>query len=398
MLQFFSASTNIVNSKRAITECLEKALTGQPDLNCDLLIINSAMGHNFSELLGEAHRLSPDAQIVGCTASGIIGREGPDESMKALGIMAVKGPKEEFAVSVSESSIISDPYGYSAKLAMDLKEKNPRINLILLHPSGKTWDYDSIIKGVESVFGREVPIIGGISIDGKLISDFQFFGESVFEKSAVIIGFADPTIEVISQATVGFDIIGNPIEVTRSEKNHLLELDGKNPWEFLMDKLELPHSTSPLDVITVACLATEIEGGICKDYDSRFRVVGGLAPEPDGSLFTNKSIPAGSKLYLARGNEKRVFEGVDMMMTSIRERLEGRKPLVVFHADCSGRGKALLNRIMKEEITYRLQYPICKGDNIPWLGIYGGGELIPLNGRNELLFYTSSIYVLVRKK
>jgi K+-sensing histidine kinase KdpD len=37
MLQFFSASTNIVNSKRAITECLENALQGEPDLNCDLI-------------------------------------------------------------------------------------------------------------------------------------------------------------------------------------------------------------------------------------------------------------------------------------------------------------------------------------------------------------------------
>ena len=63
MLQFFSASTSIVNSKRAITECLEVALEGEPNLDCDLIIIYTAMGHNFQELLSEAQRLSPGARL-----------------------------------------------------------------------------------------------------------------------------------------------------------------------------------------------------------------------------------------------------------------------------------------------------------------------------------------------
>ena len=84
MLQFYSASTSIVNSRRAITECLEIALEGEPNLNCDLIIIYSAMGHNFKELLSEARKLSPGAQIAGCTGMGVIGREGPNETLKAL--------------------------------------------------------------------------------------------------------------------------------------------------------------------------------------------------------------------------------------------------------------------------------------------------------------------------
>src|SRR4030042_5145996 len=99
MLRFFSASTSIVDSKRAINECLENALAGENSLDCDLLIIYTAMGHNFRDLLSEAHRLSPDAQIIGCTCAGVIGKEGPSESMKALAIMAIKGPKNEFAVT-----------------------------------------------------------------------------------------------------------------------------------------------------------------------------------------------------------------------------------------------------------------------------------------------------------
>jgi hypothetical protein len=57
------------------------------------------MGHNFKELLSEARKLAPGAQIAGCTGAGIIGAKGPNVSMKALAIMAVKGPKTEFAVA-----------------------------------------------------------------------------------------------------------------------------------------------------------------------------------------------------------------------------------------------------------------------------------------------------------
>ena len=98
MLEFFSSSTGAVNSKRAIAECLENALEGQNDLDCDLIIIYTSIGHNFKDMLAEARRLSPSAQLVGCTGCGVIGREGPNESMKALAIMAIKGHKDEFAV------------------------------------------------------------------------------------------------------------------------------------------------------------------------------------------------------------------------------------------------------------------------------------------------------------
>ena len=80
MLQFYSASTSIVNSGRAIAECLEVALEGESNLDCDLIIIYTAMGHSFEELIIEAKRLAPSARIAGCTCAGVIGREGPNEA------------------------------------------------------------------------------------------------------------------------------------------------------------------------------------------------------------------------------------------------------------------------------------------------------------------------------
>ena len=118
MLQFFSASTSIVSSKRAIIECLEVALESELNLDCDLIIIYTAMGHNFEELLSEAKRLSPSARIVGCTCAGVIGREGPNETLKALAIMAIKGAKEEFATACCKFDTNLNTYEKGVSIAL----------------------------------------------------------------------------------------------------------------------------------------------------------------------------------------------------------------------------------------------------------------------------------------
>ena len=49
MLQFFSSSNGVVNSRGAVDACLEDAL-GPEDTDCDLIIFYTTMGHNFDEL------------------------------------------------------------------------------------------------------------------------------------------------------------------------------------------------------------------------------------------------------------------------------------------------------------------------------------------------------------
>ncbi len=401
MLQFFSASTNIVDSKRAITECIEKALNGKKDLNCDLIIIYTQLGHNFRDLLSEAHKVCPGAQIIGCTCGGIIGKEGPDESMKALAIMAIKGPANEFAVSSLDSSEYTDAYTYSYRLSQELKSKNPDIKIILINPSFKRFVsfMDKIIEGIEAVFGSDVKIIGGLSFDGRMVADFQFIDNKIFENSAIMVGLADPSLEVITQANHGLEVVGFPLEVTRCDQNRIIELDGRNTWEILIEKLGLPASTkASVEVSILSSLAVELPEKYQKEYGSLYTILGALIPDTDGVITGLYPVNMGTKLWLARRNEQKIFEGVDWMAGRIVERLEGRKPVAVFHADCQARGKFLFNKIMKEEIISRLQYPICKGENIPWLGMYGGGELTPMAGKNRIHVFTSSLYVLARRK
>jgi 2,4-dienoyl-CoA reductase-like NADH-dependent reductase (Old Yellow Enzyme family) len=398
MLQFFSASTSIVNSRRAITECLEVALEGESNLDCDLLIIYTAIGHNFKEILSEAQKLSPNAEVVGCTCAGIIGKEGPNESLRALAIMAIKGPVNEFAVAGMDSieNVNEIIYKSYSQLAQELKNRNPEINMIFCHP-GFGHGSKLIIEGIESVFGPEIPIVGGISVDNmKFVSNFQFVGEQIFEKGAIMIGFADPTLELISLGNHGFDVIGEPYEVTKSDYAHIIEMDGRTPWKIWTEKLGMPETSSAVDVLSFAPLAEELPEKLHDEYGSPYLIVGGW-PLEDGTINSNRQTPVGTKLWQTRRNENKILEGVDRMMVQILERCGGRQPVAVFHADCAARGKLLFNRIIKNEIVSQIQYPLCKNESIPWLGMYGGAELTPLGSSNELQAYTTSLYILVKR-
>jgi 2,4-dienoyl-CoA reductase-like NADH-dependent reductase (Old Yellow Enzyme family) len=399
MLQFFSASTGVVNSKRAITECIENALEGQQDLDCDLIIIYTAIGHNFKEILHEAKILVPNAIVTGCTCAGVIGREGPNESLRALAIMAVKGPKNEFAVAGIPHADYSNPYDTGRKLAGELRNKAEGINMILFHPSvGNMMPFSECCRGIESVFGPDVPLIGGVSIDNmKFVSNYQFISDQIFERGAIMIGFADPTLEVITAANHGFEIIGKPFEATRHEGNHIFEFDGKPAWKSWTERLGMHVTTSAMDVLSFAPLAVELPIENQDEYGSKYLVYGAL-PDKDGSIYGTMLFAEGTKFWITRRNEKGIHEGVERMMVQLLEKCRGRIPVAVFHADCAARGRLLLNRIVKEEIIGQMQYPLCRDKKVPWLGMYGAGEFAPLGGRNEVHQYTTSLFLIVKKE
>lgn len=139
ILEFFSGSSSAVNTRSAVRECVDNAFGEGGGGECSLLIVHTTMGHNFAQMAAAAREACPGAEFVGCTASGIIGREGVNEAMRAMAVMALTG--------------------------------------------------DRVIAGIEKVFGADMPIFGATAADsGKAKGTFQFHGDKVFEQSVVLAG------------------------------------------------------------------------------------------------------------------------------------------------------------------------------------------------------------------
>ncbi|MFT5390811.1 MAG: hypothetical protein ACI8PT_000999 [Gammaproteobacteria bacterium] len=398
MLRFASSQSDSVNSAKAMQECLDESLASLGAEFCDLLVIHATVGHSFKGLLEEARKRLPNAEIIGCSANGIIGRKGASERMRSLAIMAVSGTAE-FSVAWADSIRGATSFDVSAKAATQLKSENDGINIINVLASGIDIAADQVIAGIESVFGSDVSIIGGTSSDNmKALVSYQLAGDHVLERGIVLLGFSDPTLALVAGGCHGSVPVGQPFEVTAAEDNRVDELDGQPAWPTLMDRLGLPAESDAGSVLVVSALGQEVPAESADAYGNS-TVIHTIFKVSDDhqSLYLPASCPVGAKLWLMQRDEEAIFEGTDSLVAAITEKLKGRTPVAVFQTDCAARGRMMFNKIAKDEIIARMQEPIMQGKGVPWLGLYGFGEFTPVHGTNHFHTQTSSIYALVRK-
>jgi len=366
-------------------------------------------------LLNEARKLAPSAQIAGCTGAGVIGVEGPNESMKALAIMAVKGPKTEFAVAGTGSLPQEDPVQQAAQVAQVLRDRNPDIKQVYFLPPLSDYIPYKIIKSIESVFGPEISIFGGGACDNmKNLNSFSFLNDQILERGTVMIGFADPTLHMYGQASHGMKVLkATPYVVTKSKDYKILEFNGQPAWKLILSALGLPENASMMEAFVLAFLATAIPEELQEAFGYEYNI-GAIIGDPEtGSLGYEYNLGPiigapetgirdyemnvdGMVFYLAKRDEELMLQGVDQIAHRIINHVKGKTPVAVFQADCQIRGRFSINKDLKYEIVNHMQTPIFGEERIPWHGFYSGGEISRIGGKNCVNFFTSSLSMFYR--
>ena len=394
MLKFHSYSTRMVNTRRGVLECLDSAV-GENTSNVDLLIWHASLGHDFQDLVDAAREYVPQARIVATSCCGVVGREGVSESMKDIALMAVEG--KEFTIAQCDGLNGKNAFAKCEEMAHSLKEQDPNVNMVYFLGSGIDTANDQCIRAFESVLGKEVTIFGATSSDNmKGVVNYQAVDDKVMEHGAYAVGFSDPTLKVETQATHGFVAVGEPFVVTKSDGHLIQELDGEPAWEAFTSRLGLDASAECGDTIPIGALAEKLPEGLAKEYgnDHILRVV---TKRVGNDMQYATDIAEGTKLWLTKRDEPLIFSEMDRIVEEIRAHMDGAAPVAVFHADCLARGRFLFDRIIKEELVGKMQFPFYEdGQCPPWLGMYGFGEFARLGGLNEYHNYTTALYVLYR--
>jgi len=397
MLEFSSGLSTAVHSQAAVRECLESALGDSHD-GCDLIVLHTTVGHNFAQVLSAARAECPGARIVGCTGSGVIGHEGVSEKMRAMAIMAIRG--SEFGVAGADGLNSHNSLSVATDTAENLRTQRNDISIVYCLTSGLDICGDDIIAGIESVFGRDVPIIGATSADnGKAARTFQFLDEQVMDNGIVLVGLADPSLELRSGIHHGsIPLDGMSFVVTKSDGNRIIELDGQPAWPTLVGKVGLPADTPPSGAMGIVGLGVDLSPEDQDAYDNPQILRVPLVVSDDFKSFLwPVRCEEGTTVILMQRDEQLIFDGVDRLVGRLDHALEGRRPVAVFHADCMARGRLMFDRVLKDEIITKLQQPICGDSVVPWLGVYGFSEYAPLAGQNRFHSYTTSLFALVRK-
>lgn len=397
MLEFFSSSARVVNTKRCVNECLEIALGDSNKNNVDLLIFNASIGHDFNDILSETKSLYPNADVVAASCCGIIGKEGVSESMKDMGLMAVKG--KDYALAEVDGIFGVNSYEKSVELAKSLKSQKDGINMIYFLASGIDINNSDVINAFESVFGEDVTLFGATSSDNmKGVISYQAVNNNVYENGAYAIGFSDSSLKVHTRATHGFVAHGDPLVVTKSTEHIIHEFNNKPAWQEYTRVLGLDSQASCGDTIPIGALGEELSVDLAQEYGNShiLRVV--TKHEGDDMYYTT-SCPVNTKLWITVRDENLIFDEMERMTTNMLQDIGDDEIVSVFHADCLARGRFLFNKVFKEELVAKMQNPFYRnGLCPPWLGMYGFGEFARLGGQNRYHNYTTALYIITRSR
>jgi hypothetical protein len=394
MLNFYSGSARVVNTKRAVMECMEIALANNFS-DCDLIILHASLGHNFSEMVNQAKEMAPNANILAASCCGVVGREGVSESMKDMALMAIKG--KDYAIASTDGIFGDNSYEKCLEMAHSLKNQKSGINMLYFLASGIDIANDRCIKAFEEVLGSEVTIFGATSSDNmKGFISYQAVEDKVYEHGAYVVGFCDPSLTVDTQATHGFVAVGEPLVVTKSTGHVIHEFNGKPAWEEYLNRLGLSNGANCGDTIPIGALGEKLSPELAKEYGNN-HILRVVTKHVGSDMYYATECPVGTELWLTKRDEDLIFSEMDRIVSEINLRNKGKKPVAVFHADCLARGRFLFDRIIKEELVNRMQFPFyVDGACPPWLGMYGFGEFARLGGKNEYHNYTTALYVIYR--
>lgn len=398
MIRFESASNGLVDTAQAVRAAISSAASGQDLRACRLVVFHLTMGHDLDVAAAEVAAACPGARVLGSTCAGVIGREGANESMRAFAVMLCFGEPGELSMAMVPELDGATSYEGGARLGRMLQDQAGPPAFVMLMASGIDIDTQATMAGIEDALGPHVTIFGGTSADNmKGIASYQVADGQVYEHAAVLVGFHDPSLRVVTQASHGFVPTGVELVVEEATGNRVHRLSGGPAWEVYTRALGLPPSATPGDTIPPGAVGVALSPALAAEYGDThlLRVI--TRKLDDGTLLMPVGCEVGTRLALMRRDEDRIFGNLDVMLRQLGAAVGGDEIVGVFHADCGARGRLTLDRVAKEEIVQAMQTPLHQGHQCPaWLGLYGFGEFARLGGRNTFHNYTTALYVICR--
>lgn len=165
----------------------------------------------------------PSAQIIGCSTSGEINAAGVfDDSLQ---ITAIQWEKTIQRITHTKMTGMQNSFEAAAGLARQLKAND--LKAVLVYSDGLHVNGSELLDGFKSVLG-ETPVMGGMAGDGFNFSKtVQLFNEIISESLIIAVGLYGSNLIASTGVGRGWKPYGPPRKVTKSEKNVVLELDGK---------------------------------------------------------------------------------------------------------------------------------------------------------------------------
>lgn len=390
MIKAGVATSNNPDAFKAGKEAYGKALETVGG-KADLVVVFSTVAFDQTRMLQGINSVSGDIPLVGCSDSGEITGQGPVS--KQVAVMALRTPDLNWSVGVA---IGTDKDSFSAgKKAAEVVQKNAKkpLSLFIMFLDGLAENGAAAVRGVQSVLGKNFPIIGGSAGDDFLFKKtYEYYNEQVLSNAVIGIGLSGQFSFGVG-VRHGWEPIGLPMKVTKAEGSKLIEVNNRPALSVYEDYFG--KKAEELIKEPIARIAYTYPLGMSVPGSEELLIRDVVIANEKGEITCAAEIPEGSEVRLMLGDPDKAIEAAKEAAKNALDQLKGAKPKIIFVFDCMARCKLLGSRIGEEIIAIQN----VLGKEVPLIGFYTYGEQAPLGGIGgpvcQSLFHNETIALLV---
>jgi small ligand-binding sensory domain FIST len=259
-----------------------------------------------------------------------------------------------------------------------------RPNFLLL-PEPFSFEPDRLLAGLDETY-RGGKKIGGLASGGTSAgANALFLGGSVYRAGAVGLALSG-NIEVDTVVAQGCRPIGQPMFVTRSSDNILIELDGRTPMDVLRDlyaSLDSQDQTRFRQSLFLG-IVMEARRDTYGQGDFLVRNIVGV-DEDAGVLAVAARLEPGQVVQFHLRDKRTSSEDIEQLLSGYARSSTHARPEGSLLFSCLGRGENLYGRADHDSDAFRRHL-----GEVPLGGFFCNGEIGEVGGRTFLHGYTSA--------
>ncbi len=382
------------NPNVAGREAAEQALRNAGVSKPDFVFMFATVGYDQHSVLRAVREATGGAPLSGCSGEGTINGDEADESNYSVVVMAISSEELRWRNGLA-TGLRADSWTAGQRVAQELSSDLSADAVgLFVFPDGLTANVDQLLAGLEGDLStdRFLPIWGGTTGDNLAMRQtYQYCDDEVVSDRvayALLSGEAKASWDI----GISYIPIGSERTVTRSQGNVIYEIDGRPALEVFQEYLPDPALAEHWGLRLANTFALGFRApSYIKDEDYIFRGINSVNTA-EGSLTLATEVQEGTSVWFSSRNQEKVTTGLDLMATQIKEQLGDTQPKLVFHFDCTARGKIMFRD--QEKLRNLRRFRQAVGPEVPWAGFYTFGEIGPVSQHNCYHNYTAVVLAL----
>lgn len=370
--------------EKAAVEATSRALDRAGISKADFLISFASMkeGGQWPALIKKMKGLAGTEQIVGSSGFGILTEEIEVEQRPSVAVMAIQGGAESIQPFLIPN-LQENNFRAGTSLAQMLVDSEMESSFSLIFPDAFSFQHGPFFDGFESEV-EGVSLVGGCASEqGGEEKTFQWLGNRLSVDSISGMAFGR-NFDFEIGITQSCQPLGEPYRITRSQGNHIYEIDGRPAYDIFLELMTQLRFDDTREVFNHVFLGLPLSSYQTDFTRSRYLIRNIMGVNARKGVLTCAShVEQGDYVTFALRDPLKAKEDMLRLLEDLKNRSAGRTPLFGVYFNCCARGTSLYGIPGEDTCLIREHFP-----GLPLAGFFTFGEIGPLEDANHLHHYS----------